>query len=93
LTASPEAFRVVAGAVVVVELGAGVGPVPLVLGVEVLVVAFEVDGELRVPDTSGNDPRVRCEGAVWKLKTATSPATVATMTMVARFTWRHPGSS
>jgi hypothetical protein len=96
LTAAPVADCVDAGAVVVdagtvvdspeapVDVGAGDGPVPPPLWVGGGPVATEVVGELRDEETPGSAPRERWDGVVWKLRTATRPATVATTTITVR---------
>jgi len=96
LTAAPVAVWTVAGAVVVVagtvvgvtnapaDVGAGDEPVPPLVEVGGGPVATEVVGELRDEETPGSAPSVRREGLVWKLRTATRPATVATRTITIR---------
>lgn len=67
-----------------VDVGAGDGPVPPELWAGGGPVATEVVGELRDEDTPGSAPREIWEGVVWKLRTATRPATVAPMTITVR---------
>jgi hypothetical protein len=73
-----------------VDVGAGAGPVPPPLCVGGGPVATEVVGEFRDEETPGSVPRERWEGVVWKLRTATRPATVATTTITVRLIRASP---
>ena len=67
-----------------VDVGPGDGPVPPALWVGGGPVVTEVVGELREEEAPGSVPRERWDGVVWKLRTATRPATVAPMTITVR---------
>jgi hypothetical protein len=73
----------VADGTVVVELLAGGGLAP-----EVVLEGGTEDGDVSeeplVAEAPGSEPGSRRAGFVWKLNTATTPATVATITIGAR---------
>jgi hypothetical protein len=73
-----------------VDVGAGDGSVPPPLWVGGGPVATEVVGELRDEETPGSAPREKWDGMVWKLRTATRPATVATTTITVRLIRSSP---
>jgi hypothetical protein len=73
------------GGAVVVLVGGGA----VVLGDGGPPAAEEVEGGVGVADAPDKPAMPRWAGAVWKLSSPTSPATVATTTMTGRFMSAH----